>query len=131
MEIFESKSIYRIEYELIKKVKELRLENGWSQTVLSDKMGFAETFVGKCESIEQPEKYNLRHLVILSAVFNVKGLNDFFPNGLPEDELIKIRYKKVPKLKADGTASKLSDSEIVEIVVAEEETKSKSNKGKS
>src|SRR5690606_108982 len=105
--IYHSKSIYRAEYELISNVKALRNERGWSQITLSEKMGFVETFVGKCESLDQVQKYNLRHIGILKSVFELNSLDDLFPNGIPKDELIIIRYKKVRKTKADGTPSQL------------------------
>lgn len=126
--IYQTKTIFRIEYELILNVKTFRDQRGWSQQVLSEKMGFAETFVGKCESLDQPEKYNLRHIGILKRLFGFENLDDLFPNGLPEDEQIVIRYKKVPKKKADGTPSKLMENEVVEIVVVDAETKAEGNK---
>ena len=126
--IFETNAIYRVEYELILNVQKFRSERGWSQRVLSEKMGFVKTFVGKCESLAQPEKYNLRHIGILKKVFGFGSLDQLFPNGIPKDELIKIRYKKVPKIKTDGTPSNFFDTEVVEIVVVDEETKSRSNK---
>ena len=127
-DVFESSAIYRIEYELILNIKNFRLKRGWSQRTLSDKMGFAETFVGKCEAIDQPEKYNLRHIRILKTVFGFYSLDDLFPDGLPEDELIKVKYKKVPKVKKDGTISKFSETVVVDVVVVEAGTKMKSNK---
>lgn len=128
IEIYQTKAIFRIEYELICNIKILREKKGWSQEALSEKMGFAVKFVGKCESLDQPEKYNLRHLGILKKVFNLKSLDDFFPNGIPEDEQIVINYKKVPKKKSDGTESKLMDNVVVEIVVVDAETKAEGNK---
>lgn len=126
IKIYQTKAIFRIEYELILNIKTLR--KGWSQEALSRKMGLAENFVGKCESLDQPEKYNLRHLGILKKVFAFKSLDDFFPDGIPKDEQIIIRYKKVPKKKADGSDSKLMDNVVVEIVVVDGETKAEVNK---
>lgn len=129
-DIYKSKAILRLEYELMLTVRDLRIDRGWSQEVLSDKMRLAVTFVSKCESLGHPEKYNLRHLVILKQVFGLKSLDDLFPTGIPADEQIIIRYKKVPKKKADGTDSKLFETVVVDIVLAEEETKAASNKNK-
>lgn len=126
--IYESKAIHRIEYQLILNVKEFRSDRGWSQQVLSGKMGFAETFVGKCESLDQPEKYNLRHIGILKRVFGFESLDKFFPDGIPADEQIVIRYKKVPREKNDGSVSKLKENVVVEIVVVDAETKAEVNK---
>ncbi|WP_223585034.1 helix-turn-helix domain-containing protein [Sphingobacterium sp. GVS05A] len=128
IEIYQTKAIFRIEYELICNIKILRDKKGWSQEELSEKMGFAVKFVGKCESLDQPEKYNLRHMGILKKIFRLKSLDDFFPNGIPEDEQIVIQYKKVPKKKADGTDSKLMENVVVEIVVVDAETKAEGNK---
>lgn len=127
-ETYQTKAIFRIEYELICNIKDFREDRGWSQEVLSAKMGFAEKFVGKCESLDQPEKYNLRHSGILKKVFNFESLDDLFPNGIPKDEQIVIHYKKVPKKKADGTDSKLMENVIIEIVVVDAETKAEGNK---
>lgn len=126
--IYESKAIHRIEYQLILNVNKFRSDRGWSQQVLSGKMGFAETFVGKCESLDQPEKYNLRHIGILKRVFDFKSLDEFFPGGIPADEQIIIRYKKVPRENNDGSVSKLKENVVVEIVVVDGETKAEINK---
>lgn len=120
--------MHLIEYQLIQNIKKFRINRGWSQERLSSIMGFAEKFVGNCESLEQPQKYNLRHIGILKKVFGFKSLDDLFPGGIPADEQIVIRYKKVPKKKADGTPSKLMENEIVEIVVVDAETKAEGNK---
>ncbi|WP_294187574.1 hypothetical protein [uncultured Sphingobacterium sp.] len=130
IEIYQTKAIFRIEYELACNIKVLREEKGWSQEVLSAKMGFAVKFVGKCESLDQPEKYNLRHMGILKKVFNFESLDEFFPNGIPIDEQIVIHYKKVPKKKSDGTESKLMENVVVDILVVDAETKAEGNKRK-
>jgi len=127
-DIFETNAIYRIEYQLIVNVQQFREDRGWSQRILSGKMGFTETFVGKCESLDQEEKYNLRHIGILKRVFGFESLDEFFPNGIPKDEQIVIRYKKVPKKKADGSDSKIMENVIIEIVVVDGETKAEVNK---
>jgi len=126
--IYETKAIYRIEYELILFVKELREKKGISQRDLSIKMGFVETFVGKCESIDQPEKYNLRHLGILKNVFKLNSLDDFFPNGIPKNEQIIIKYRKDHLLKMDGTISKVTENKIVDIITVLGKTKAQNNK---
>lgn len=126
--ILESDTIYQIEYDLIKSVKALREKKGWSQRELSRKLGYAESFVGKCESINQPDKYNLVHLVKLKEVFDLPSLDCLFPNGMPEHKLVKIQYKKQPKVKKDGTQSKLSETVEVKIFEVKEDTKAVGNK---
>lgn len=117
--IYQTNPLYRIEFDLIEKVKKLRVSKGWSQRALSKKMGFVESFVGKVESLNQPEKYNIRHINILKKVFKLNSLDDLFPKKLPNDEMIIIKYKKVPKLNKDGTIGKRTEDKIVEIVVVE------------
>jgi len=116
-EIYISESLYRVEFDLIEKVKELRKSKGWSQRTLSKKMGFAESFVGKVESLSQPEKYNLRHLIILKTIFSLPTLDDLFPEKLSNDELIVIKYTKVPKKNKNGTPSKNTEDHVEEIIV--------------
>lgn len=116
-EIYISQSLYRVEFEVIEKVKELRKSKGWSQRTLSNKMGFSESFVGKVESLSQPEKYNLRHLIILKKIFSLTTLDDLFPKKLPNDDLIVIKYTKVPKLNKNGTASKKTEDHVEEILI--------------
>ncbi|MVZ65739.1 XRE family transcriptional regulator [Sphingobacterium sp. DK4209] len=106
----------RVEFELILNIKVLREQKGWSQRTLSRMMGLNETFVGKCESFNQPEKYNLRHLITLSKIFNLERLDDFYSNGIPKDEQIKVIYRKLAKIKKDGTESKTLEDTVVEIV---------------
>lgn len=117
--IYQTNPLYRIEFELIEKVKGLRIAKGWSQRTLSQKMGFVESFVGKVESLNQHEKYNIRHINILKKIFQLNSLDDLFPKKLPNDEMIIIKYKKVPKPNKDGTIGKRTEDEIVEIVVVE------------
>jgi len=116
-EIYISQALYRVEFEVIEKVKELRKSKGWSQRTLSNKMGFSESFVGKAESLSQPEKYNLRHLIILKKIFSLKTLDDLFPKELPNDDLIVIKYTKVLKQNKNGTPSKNTEDRIEEIII--------------
>ncbi|MBL1407216.1 helix-turn-helix domain-containing protein [Sphingobacterium faecale] len=129
-DLLKSNPLYRIEYELIKNVKAIRTIKGLSQEKLSNNMGLFKTFVSNCESLGEDQKYNIRHLGLLKKALNLDSLDELFPNGIPADEQIIIRYKKVPKKKADGTDSKLFETVVVDIILAEEETKAASNKRK-
>jgi len=82
-----------------------------------EKMGFAESFVGKVESLSQPEKYNLKHLIILKTIFSLPTLDDLFPKKLPNDELIVIKYTKVPKKNKNGTPSKNTEDHVEKILI--------------
>jgi len=105
----------RIDYDLIINIKSLREQNGWSQRTLSKKMGLASTFVGKVESLSQPEKYNIRHVNLLIKAFNFKTVDQIFPKKMPFQDMVIIHYKKVPKLKKDKTPSKFDEEVVVKI----------------
>lgn len=107
--------ISKIDYDLILHIKKLREAKGWSQRILSEKMGLSLTFVGKVESLGQPEKYSIRHLSLLMKAFGFKNINQLFPKELSNEDIVTIYYKKVPGLKKDGTPSKLYEERIIEI----------------
>lgn len=105
-----------IDFHIIMEVKRLRKRFSYSQRGLSKKMGVTSTFVGKCESLGQPEKYNLRHLIRLKSIFNLRYLDDFFPEGFPDDKHILVRYVKTEREKLDGTLSKIREDTVIEIL---------------
>lgn len=105
----------KIDYDLILHTKKLREAKGWSQRILSEKMGLSLTFVGKVESLDQPEKYSIRHLNLLMKAFGFKNINQLFPKELSSEDMVIISYRKVPALKKDGTPSKLYEEQIIEI----------------
>lgn len=107
--------ISKIDYDLILHIKKLREAKGWSQRILSEKMGLSLTFVGKVESLGQPEKYSIRHLNLLMKAFGFKNINQLFPKELSNEDMVTIYYNKVPALKNDGTPSKLYEERIIEI----------------
>lgn len=115
MKEFYTKPISKIDYDLILNVKRLRELNNWSQRTLSKKMGLALTFIGKVESLSQPEKYNIRHLNLLIKAFDFKTMDQIFPNKMPVQDLVIITYKKVPKIKKDGIPSKFYEEVVVKI----------------
>ena len=70
--------ITKIEQYVIDRVRELRIENKFSQTKLSVYMGLSEKFVGNVESLKTTDKYNLNHLNKIADIFGC-SIKQFFP----------------------------------------------------
>lgn len=68
----------KIEKYIIAKVKEKRLEHGYSQIVLSQKLNMSDSFVGHVETPRRRAKYNLNHLNQLARIFRCSP-RDFLP----------------------------------------------------
>ena len=61
--------------EFGKRIRELRLENGWSQEELSFKSGFHRTYIGMIERAER--NISLKNIQRFAETFEVK-IEDFF-----------------------------------------------------
>ena len=60
-----------IELYVINKVKEIRIEKGFSQEDIASALDFSRGFIGQIESPNHPAKYNLNHLNRLAEEFKV------------------------------------------------------------
>lgn len=107
--------ISRLDLYIINKVKQLREAKGISQAELSVLMGFSEKYVGNVENPTLVEKYNVRHLNLLAKVFKCT-IWDLLPEEPFDDDLVKVRTKKVKSVNKDGSKSKRMQIEIVDIV---------------
>jgi len=65
---------------VINKVKEKRVEKGFSQFNLAVKLSVSSGFIGKVESFQTTAKYNLNHLNKLALIFNC-SLKNFLPDN--------------------------------------------------
>jgi DNA-binding XRE family transcriptional regulator len=70
--------ITEIEQYIIERVKEMRLELGISQLVLSQKLDMNETFIAHVESPKRRAKYNVNHINAIARIFNCSP-KDFLP----------------------------------------------------
>ncbi len=70
--------ITEIEEYIIKRVKEMRLERGWSQQALADNLNKSKSFISDIENPKRNSKYNLNHINELAKIFECK-FSDFFP----------------------------------------------------
>lgn len=59
----------KIELYIIERVKEKRIEKGWSQILLSQKLNMSDSFVGHVETPNRRAKYNVNHINALAKLF--------------------------------------------------------------
>jgi len=69
----------KIEKFIIAKVKGNRLESGFSQIALSQKLNMSDSFVGHVETPKRRAKYNINHINSLAKIFKCSP-KDFFPD---------------------------------------------------
>jgi len=104
----------RLDLYIINRVKELREAKGISQDNLSVLMGFSEKFVGSVENPTLGAKYNIRHLNLLASALECT-LWDLLPEEPFDDDLVKVKLKRVKGVNKDGSKSKRMQTEIVDI----------------
>lgn len=104
-----------LDLRIIQQVKLLRDSHELSQRDLSIKMGLSESFVGKVESLSQPDKYSIRHLTLLAKSFDLQSVIELFPQKIPKNDFVKVTFRKIPKMKKDGTVSKFFEEEIIKV----------------
>ena len=69
----------KIEKYIIDKVREMRIDKGFSQMALSQKIGMSSSFVSHVESTKRRAKYNINHLNELAKIFECSP-KDFWPD---------------------------------------------------
>lgn len=104
----------RLDLYIIDKVRELRESKSISQDNLSVLMGFSEKLIGSIENPTLGAKYNIRHLNLLAQALEC-SLWDLLPQKPLEEDLVKVKIKRSKKLNKDGTKSKRTLIEIIEI----------------
>jgi len=67
-----------IDKYVIEKVKEKRIEKGFSQSQLAFELGVATSFVAMLESGKYDKKYNVQHINELSRILEC-SLHDLLP----------------------------------------------------
>jgi transcriptional regulator with XRE-family HTH domain len=72
--------ITKIEQFVIDKVKEIRVQKGFSQDDIAFFLDTTNGFIGQIESPNFNSKYNINHLNKLAIAFNC-SLKDFFPES--------------------------------------------------
>jgi transcriptional regulator with XRE-family HTH domain len=70
----------RINLYIIDRVKEIRLKNNMSQSILATKLDVSDAFIGAIENPNHRAKYNIDHLNKLGKIFNCSP-KDFLPEN--------------------------------------------------
>ena len=73
------KEATKIDKFVIARVKEKRVELGYTQITLSQKLGMSDSFVGHVETPRRRAKYNLNHINALARIFKCSP-KDFMPD---------------------------------------------------
>ncbi len=80
-----------IEQYVINKIKEIRIDKGFSQEDIASALDTSRGFIGQIESPNHATKYNLNHLNILARELKCSP-KDFFPEN-PISETRKRKTK--------------------------------------
>lgn len=76
--------VEKIDIYVIQKVKEMRIEKGYSQYRLAYELGQSESLIKKVESGKYGKKYNLSHLNKIAVILDC-SIRDFFPEKYIEE----------------------------------------------
>jgi transcriptional regulator with XRE-family HTH domain len=68
----------KVDLYVIERVKERRIEKGFSQADLAYELGVSVGFIGKVESTKYPTHYNIKHLNDLAKILKCSP-QDFLP----------------------------------------------------
>ena len=68
----------KIDLFIIEKVKEMRVEKGYSQAAIAAMLDVSSTFIGDIENAQKPHKYNISHLNKMATIFSCSP-KDFLP----------------------------------------------------
>ena len=74
----ENVNISPIEQYIIDKIRELRIEKGYSQRELADLLDISYGFIAKVESPKKRAKYNVNHINAAAKLFKLSP-RDFLP----------------------------------------------------
>jgi len=69
-----------IEQYIIEKVKQKRVELGYTQLDLSQKLEMSDSFIAHVESPSRRAKYNINHLNAIAKIFNCSP-REFWPES--------------------------------------------------
>lgn len=76
--------VEEIDKYIIQKVKDKRLEKGFSQSRLAFELDQSNSFIKKVESGKYGKKYNVAHLNRIAIILDC-SIRDFFPEKYIED----------------------------------------------
>lgn len=127
--------ISELDLFVIDKVRELRgrAKPYISQNELSQRMGFAEGYVGKVENFNSNAKYNIRKLNLVAKALGLGTTRSIQPEKTLENDLlflkIKVNRKKNDTVDFDENGQVIKNYEILERrILTEEEIKNHNNR---
>lgn len=127
--------ISELDLFLIDKVRELRGRAlpYISQVELSQRMGFADGYVGKVENLSSNTKYNIRKLHLIAKSLNLDSYHSILPDEILSDDLIylkiEINRKKNDTVDFDKNNKVIKNYKILEKhALSEEEIKNYNNR---
>lgn len=94
--------ISELDLFIIDKVRELRgnSKNYVSQVELSQRMGFAEGYVGKVENFSSSTRYNIRKIHLIAKALELTSYADLLPENIMRNDMLLLKLK-VNKQKND------------------------------
>jgi transcriptional regulator with XRE-family HTH domain len=72
------KELSELDKYVIKQVKKIREDRGFTQEQLSLALDLSNTFIGQIESVKTPAHYNIQHLNRIAKILKC-SLHDIFP----------------------------------------------------
>lgn len=106
--------ISHLDYLIILNVKRLRLQKGFSQVRLTQKMGLSEGFVGKVELYTERAKYSIRHIYLLATAFNC-NVQEILPHEQPKHDIVRLILRRTNRINKDGSLSSKKFTEVIKI----------------
>ncbi|KFF76015.1 transcriptional regulator [Chryseobacterium sp. P1-3] len=130
--------ISELDLFLIDKIRELRgrAQPYISQVELSQRMGFADGYVGKVENFSSNTKYNLRKLHLAAKALNLDSYQSILPDKILSNDLlylkIEVNRKRNDTVDFDKNNQVIKNYKIVEMrVLNEAEIKDFNNRRKT
>lgn len=87
--------ISELDLFIIDKVRELRgnSKNYISQVELSQRMGFAEGYVGKVENFSSSTRYNIRKIHLIARALELTSYTDLLPTNILRNDMLLLKLK--------------------------------------
>jgi len=106
--------ISHIDYLIIARVRDLRINKGLTQLQLTQKMKLADGFVSKVETLTERAKYNIRHLHLLAKALDC-NIEDVLPLEKPEYDMVRLSLRRTNKINKDRTISQKKVTEVIKM----------------
>lgn len=127
--------ISEIDLYVIDKVRECRGKNipYISQVELSQRMGYADGYVGKVENYSSNARYNIRKLNLVAKALNLASPQEILPEKTLKNDLLFLRLKvntrKNDTVEFDKKGNVIKNYEIIEKkVFTEDQAKDYNNR---